>query len=96
MDDSKKNRKRNIHQKGDEEVLPKLTRSEALTSHAPSTGKESDKEMGEHAIDVTAGEEWVARVELARQVVEFLGRRMNVADCKFKTLEEIENIRKEL
>ena len=57
--------------------------------------------MGEDAIDVTAGEEWVARVEVARQVVEILGRRMNVADDKFMTLEDFtfeenKNISKEL
>ena len=39
------------------------------------------------AILLTTGEEWVARVE------EW---RMNVADGKFKNLEETESIRKEL
>ena len=57
--------------------------------------------MGEDAIDVTAREEWITRVEVVRQAIEILGRRMNVADGKFKTLEdftldETENIRKEL
>ena len=77
------------------------TPSEALTSHSPSTIEESDDEIGEDAIDVTTGEEWVARVEVARQAIEILGRRMNVADSKFKTLEdftleETESIQKEL
>ena len=61
-----KNRKGKKHQKGNEEVLPHPTPNEALKSHPPSTTKASDKEMGEDAIDVTAGEEWVARVEVAR------------------------------
>ena len=77
------------------------TPSEALTCHPPSTTEASDDEHGEEAIDVTAGEEWVSRVEVARQAVEILGRLMNVDDGKFKTLEdftleETENIRKEL
>ena len=43
----------------------------------------------------------MARVEVAWQAVEILGRRLNVADGKFKTLadftfEETQNIRKEL
>ncbi|KAG5568075.1 hypothetical protein H5410_064910, partial [Solanum commersonii] len=49
----------------------------ALISHPPSTAEASDDERGEEAIDVTAGEEWVSRVEVARQAVEILGRRMN-------------------
>ena len=75
------------------------TPSEALTCHPPSTTEASDDEHGQEAIDVTAGEKWVSRVEVARQAVEILGRCMNVADGKFKTLEdftleETENIRK--
>ncbi|KAG5616166.1 hypothetical protein H5410_015990 [Solanum commersonii] len=54
--------------------------SEALTSQPPSTIEASDDELGEEAIDVTAREEWVARVEMARQDVEILGRRLNVVD----------------
>ena len=97
LDGGKKNRKGKKHRKGNEEVLPELTPSEALTSHPPSTAEASD----EDAIDVTAGEEWVARVEVARLAVEIYCRRMNVADYKFKTLEEFtleekENICKEL
>uniref|UniRef100_M1BEM6 Uncharacterized protein n=1 Tax=Solanum tuberosum TaxID=4113 RepID=M1BEM6_SOLTU len=77
------------------------TPSEALTSHPPSTTEASDDDRGEEPIDVTPGEEWIARVETARQAVEILGRRLNVADGKFKTLEdftleETENLRKEL
>ena len=82
-------------------MLPDPTPCQALTSHPPSTTKASDDEHGQEAINVTAGEEWVTRVEVARQVMETLGRRMNVADGKFKTLEdftleEIESIHKEL
>uniref|UniRef100_M1B5P3 Uncharacterized protein n=1 Tax=Solanum tuberosum TaxID=4113 RepID=M1B5P3_SOLTU len=63
--------------------------------------KVSDDDHGEEPIDVTPGEEWIARVETARQAVEILGRLLNVADGKFKTLEdfileEIDNIRKEI
>ncbi|XP_049388521.1 uncharacterized protein LOC125852885 [Solanum stenotomum] len=100
-DGGKKSRKGKKHQKSLEEMLLDPTPSEALTSHPPSTTEASDDEHGEGAIGVTAGEEWVSRVEVARQVVEILGRRMIVADSKFKfledfTLEETENIRKEL
>ena len=82
-------------------MLPELTPSEALTSHPPSTVHGSDEEIGEDAIDVTAGEESVAIVEVARQAVEILGRRMNVTNSKFKTLEDFtleenESIQKEL
>ena len=57
--------------------------------------------MGEDAIDVTTGEEWVARVEVARKAMEIFCRCMNVAGDKFKTLEdfileETKNIHKEL
>ncbi|KAG5621215.1 hypothetical protein H5410_006433 [Solanum commersonii] len=59
------------------------TPSEALTSHPPSlTTEASDDDRGEEPIDVTPGEEWIARVEMARQAVEILGRRLNVADGK--------------
>ena len=101
MDGGKKNRKGKKHQKGNEEVLPELTPSEVLISHPPSTAEASDKELGEDATDVTAREEWLARVEVARQAVKILGQRMDVVDDKFKTLEdftleETVNIRKEL
>ncbi|KAG5603332.1 hypothetical protein H5410_034702 [Solanum commersonii] len=79
-DGGKKFRKGKKHQKSLEEMLLDPTPSEALTSHPPSTTKASDEERGMEAIDVTAGEEWVSRVEVARQAVEILGRRMNVAD----------------
>ncbi|KAG5590654.1 hypothetical protein H5410_041168 [Solanum commersonii] len=63
----KKNRKGKKHQKDNEEMLLDPTPSEALTSHPPLTTEESDDELGEAAIDITAGEEWVARVEMANQ-----------------------------
>ena len=44
--------------------------------------------MGKDTIDVTAGEEWIARVEVERQAVEILGRSMNVAHDKFNNLED--------
>ena len=87
IDSGEKNRKGKKHQKGREEVLADPTPSEMLTSHPPSTVEASDDELGEDAIDVTAGEEWFTRVEVVRQVVEILGRRMNVVNDKFKTLE---------
>ena len=96
MDGGNKNQKGKKHQKGNEEVLPEPTPSKALTSHPSSTTEVSDNELREDAIDVNTGEEWVASVEVARQAIESLGRHMNVADGKFKTLEETENIRKEL
>uniref|UniRef100_M1D3C1 Uncharacterized protein n=1 Tax=Solanum tuberosum TaxID=4113 RepID=M1D3C1_SOLTU len=100
-DGGRKNHKGKKHQKSNEEMLLDPTTSEALTSHPPSTTEASDNELGEEAIDITAGEEWVARVEVSRQAVEVLGQRMNMADGKLKTLEdftleETENIRKEL
>ncbi|KAG5586803.1 hypothetical protein H5410_047237 [Solanum commersonii] len=79
-DEGKKNRKGKKHQKSHEEMLLDPIPSEALTSHTPWTTKARDDELGEEAIDVTAGEEWVARVEVARQAVEILDRRMNMAD----------------
>ncbi|KAH0715262.1 hypothetical protein KY284_008167 [Solanum tuberosum] len=78
-----------------------VERKTARERSTKRTTEANDDELGEEAIDVTTGEEWVARVEVARQDVEILGRCMNVADGKFKTLEdftleETENIRKEL
>ena len=101
LDGGIKNRKGKKHQKGNEEVLPELRPSEALISHPPTTVEASDEEMGKDVIHVIAGEKWVARVKVARQSVEILGRHMNVADGKFKTLEdftleETESIQKEL
>ena len=55
MDGGKRNQKGKKHQKGNEEVLPELTLSEALKSHPPSTAEASDEELDEDAIDVTAG-----------------------------------------
>ncbi|KAG5610508.1 hypothetical protein H5410_021789 [Solanum commersonii] len=80
----KKARKGKKHQKGPEEMLFDPTPSEALTSHPPSTIEASDDDRGEEPIDVTLGEEWIARVEMARQAVEILGRRLNVANDKQK------------
>ncbi|XP_055824259.1 ATP synthase subunit beta, chloroplastic-like [Solanum dulcamara] len=45
--------------------------------------------------------EWITRVDVARQVVEILGKRLNKFDDKFKSLEELtheenDNIRMEL
>ena len=59
------------------------------------------KRPSENVIDDTAGEEWIARVEIARQAVKILGRRLNGTGSKFKTLEDFtleenDNIRKEL
>ncbi|KAG5595791.1 hypothetical protein H5410_037023 [Solanum commersonii] len=65
-DGEKKAQKGKKHQKGHEETLLDPTPNEALTSHPPSTTKASDDEPGEEAIDVTAGEKWVSRVEVAR------------------------------
>ncbi|KAG5627988.1 hypothetical protein H5410_013206 [Solanum commersonii] len=81
-DGGKKNRKGKKHQKGSEEMLLDPTPSEALTSHTPSTTEASDDDRGEEPIDVTPGEEWIARVETARQAVEILGRRLNMTDGK--------------
>uniref|UniRef100_M1AU52 Uncharacterized protein n=1 Tax=Solanum tuberosum TaxID=4113 RepID=M1AU52_SOLTU len=77
------------------------TPSEVLTSHPPSTTESSDDEHGEEDIDVTTRKQWVARVEMVRQGIEILGRRLNEVDGKFKTLEDFtldenDNIRKEL
>ena len=79
----------------------KKSNEDTLTSHPPFTTEASDDEQGEEPIDVTPGEEWIARVETARQAVEILGQRLNVVDGKFKTLEdfnleETRNIFKEL
>ncbi|KAG5571105.1 hypothetical protein H5410_060871 [Solanum commersonii] len=64
-DGGKKSRKGKKHQKSPEEILLDPTPSEALTSHPPST-EAGRRNAGEEAIDVTAGEEWVSRVEVAR------------------------------
>lgn len=59
--------------RGIEEMLLDRIPSEALTSYPPSTTKATDDELCEEAIDVTIIEEWVGRVETARQAVEKLG-----------------------
>ncbi|KAG5611716.1 hypothetical protein H5410_022997 [Solanum commersonii] len=71
-DGGKKNHKGKKHQKGSEEMLLDPTLSEVLTSHPPSTTEASDDDRGEKPIDVTPGEEWIAKVETARQAVEIL------------------------
>ena len=76
------------HQKGNKEVLPDPTQIEALTSYQPSITEASNDEVSKDSIDHSAREECVARVEVVRQVVDILGWRMNVADGKFKTLED--------
>ncbi|TMX02943.1 hypothetical protein EJD97_019204 [Solanum chilense] len=101
MDGGKKNRKVKKNQKGNKEMLPEIAPSEVLNSHPPSTVGASDEEVGEDSVDVTTGEDWVARVEVARRAVEILGRRLNASDIKFKTLEDFtleenDNIRQEL
>ena len=94
LDGGKKNRNVKNNQKGNEEVLPHPTTSDVITSHPPSITEESDDELGEDVIDVSTRKEWVARMEVARQAMEILGRRMNVANNMFKNLEEIKNILK--
>ena len=101
LDAGKKNRTEKKNQKGNEEVLPHPTTSDVITSHPPSITEASDDELGEDVIDISNGEKWVSRMEVARQAVEILGRRMNVADRKFKnledfTLKEIKIIHKQL
>ncbi|KAG5597377.1 hypothetical protein H5410_038609 [Solanum commersonii] len=85
LDGGKKNRKGKKHQKSNEKMLHDPTPSEALTSRPPSTIEVSDDELSKEAINVTAGEEWVARVEVARQAVEILGWRMNFVRKLFES-----------
>ena len=52
-------------------------------------------------MDVTVGEELFARVEMADQAIEVLGRRLNGVDRDFKahenqSLGDVENLQKEL
>lgn len=88
MDGGKKEKKGKKHQKGNDEILPEFTPSEEQTSHLPTVVDGIDEDIGEDAVDVTAGEEWVARVEMARQAMEILGRRLHRTDNNFKTLED--------
>ena len=92
MDGVKKNRKRKKQQKGNNKVMPDPIPSEALTSHPASIAEESDDELGYDAIDFTTREECVTRGEVARLAIEILGRRMNVADDKFKTMNSITSL----
>ncbi|KAG5624594.1 hypothetical protein H5410_009812 [Solanum commersonii] len=59
LDGRKKNRKGKKHQKSNEEMLLDPTPSEALTFHPHLTTEASDDELGEEAIDLTAGEKWM-------------------------------------
>ncbi|KAG5629178.1 hypothetical protein H5410_000895 [Solanum commersonii] len=52
----------------------------------------SDDEHGDEAIDITAGEEWVARVEMARQTMEILGRRLNEKNKSWVWSEECQRV----
>ena len=65
-DGVKKNKKGKKQLKGNEGILPEPTPSEAQTSQLPTIVDGSGEETGEDAVDVTAGEEWIARVEMAR------------------------------
>ena len=52
-------------------------------------------------MDVTVGQEWIARVEMGRQAVEILGQRLNRTDRNLKiledySLEEVKSVQKEL
>uniref|UniRef100_M1BBD4 Uncharacterized protein n=1 Tax=Solanum tuberosum TaxID=4113 RepID=M1BBD4_SOLTU len=101
LDGGKKNHKENKHHKSSEEMLLDPTPSETLTSHPPSTTEASEDELGKEAIDVTTGEERIARVEMVRQAAEILGQCLNAVDGKFKTLkeftlEETDNMHKKL
>ena len=101
LEGGRKNHNGMKYQKTSEEMLLDPTPSDALTSHPLSTTDASDDDLGEDPIDVTPGEEWIAKVEIMRQTVEILGRHLIVADGKFKileefTLEETDNICKEL
>ena len=51
-----------------------------LTSNSASSSKASVYELGEDIIDVTTGEEWVERVDVARHAVEIFGRYINLAN----------------
>ena len=48
------------------EMKKYFTPSEAQTSHLPTIVDGSDEETDEDVVDVTAREEWIARVEMAR------------------------------
>ena len=80
LDGGKKNLKGKKNKKGNEQVLSNPTPSDVITSLPPSIIEASDDELGEDVIDVFTGEERVARMEVARQAVEILGRHMNVAN----------------
>ena len=49
------------------------TPSEGQTSLPPQIVDGSDVDTDEESVDVTAGPEWIARVEIAMQAVEIIG-----------------------
>ncbi|KAG5579552.1 hypothetical protein H5410_050179 [Solanum commersonii] len=63
------------------------TPSEALISHPPTTTEASDDEHGDESINITPGVEWVARVDMVRQAMEILGKRLNEDQEYLKQLE---------
>ena len=85
LDSGKKNWKGKKQQKNNNKVLHDPTQTKVLTSYPPLVTEACNDEVNEDAIDYSAGEEWVVRVEFQRKVMDILGRRMNVADGKFKT-----------
>lgn len=87
--------------KESQEALSDPTLTEALTSHLFSTIEAINDEWKEVSKDVTIGIEWIIRVDMTRQAMEFFGQRLNKVDDTFKTfedftLEENGNIQKEL
>ena len=82
-DGGKKNKKGKKQQTGNELNLPGLpqnvpppsvpTPSEGQTYLPPQIVDGSDVDTDEESVDVTAGSEWIARVEIAMQAVEIIG-----------------------
>ena len=105
-DGGKKNKKEKKQQKGNEPNLPDPspsdpTPSDGQTSLPPHIVDGSDEDTGEEPMDVTVGQEWIAKVEMARQAVEIIGQRLNGMDRNLKALEEYsledgESVRKNL
>ena len=65
----KKSKKGKKQQKGHEANLPDPPPSEGQTSLPPHIIDVSDEDTGEEPVDVTVGQEWIARVEMARKAV---------------------------
>ena len=110
-DGGKKNKKGKKQQTGNEPNLPGLppsvlppsvpTPRKGQTSLPPLIVDGSDVDTDEESVDVTAGPEWIARVEMAMQAVEIIGQRLNRTGRDLKaleeySLEEVEEVRKEL